>query len=59
MTTTGKLQVVAALCCDVERIARLGIKRDHPDASEAEVLHHLAARRFGSSVADAAFPFRG
>ena len=55
MSPGEKLQMVGDLCEAVDRLARVGIERDHPDASERDVLWHLAARRYGVQIADAAF----
>lgn len=55
MSDREKLLMVDGLCRAVDDLARVGIRLDHPDATEADVLWHLAARRYGSDVADAAF----
>lgn len=44
-----------ALCASVDSLARVGILLDHPAATENDVLRHLATRRFGSELAEAAF----
>jgi hypothetical protein len=58
MSPRQKLQLVDDLCDAVDRLARAGIQRDHPGASEHDVLWHLAARRYGVETADAAFGTR-
>lgn len=55
MSDSEKLQLVDDLCRAVDDLARAGIGRDHPDATGADVLWHLAARRYGTGLADAAF----
>lgn len=55
MSESEKLRLVHGLCADVDRLARVGIERDHPGSSEEDVLWHLAARRYGADLADAAF----
>lgn len=51
---TEKLLAVRDLRDSVDRLARVGIWLDHPTANETEVLRHLAARRFGSELGEAA-----
>ncbi len=55
MTETEKLLAFRDLCASVDSLARVGILLDHPAATETEVLRHLARRRFGSELAEAAF----
>jgi len=55
MSIDERLSLVQRLCRDVDAIAVAGIRRSHPDASEREVRHELARRRYGSELADAAF----
>jgi hypothetical protein len=55
MSGTEKLTLVDDLCRAVDLLARAGIARDHPGATEREILWHLASRRYGSPLADAAF----
>ncbi len=55
MSETEKLLAVRDLCASVDSLARTGILLDHPDATETDVLRHLAARRFGAELAEAAF----
>jgi DNA gyrase inhibitor GyrI len=55
MSETDKLLAFRDLCASVDSLARVGILLDHPEATEAEVLRHLARRRFGSELAEAAF----
>lgn len=59
MTETEKLLAVRDLCASVDSLARVGILLDHPTATETEVLRQLAARRFGSELAEAAFGSSG
>lgn len=55
MTPAERLLIAVELSEAVERLARAGIERDHPGATERQVLWHLAARRYGEALADAAF----
>ena len=55
MDETEKLLAIRDLCSSVDSLARVGILLDHPTATETDVLRHLAARRFGSELAEAAF----
>lgn len=52
---TEKLLAFRDLCASVDSLARVSILRDHPAATENDVLRHLATRRFGSELAEAAF----
>ena len=36
-------------------LARVGILLEHPTATESDLLRHLATRRFGRELAEAAF----
>ena len=51
MSARAKLLLVRDLCEGVEQLARAGIRRDHPDVSEREMLWHLAVRRCGTETA--------
>lgn len=55
MSETQKLIAFRDLCASVDQLARTGILLDHPTATETDVLRHLAARRFGLELAEAAF----
>ncbi|HEY1119164.1 MAG TPA: hypothetical protein VGE43_15735, partial [Acidimicrobiales bacterium] len=55
MSETDKLLAFRHLCASVDSLARVGILLDHPAATENDVLRHLATRRFGSELAEAAF----
>jgi hypothetical protein len=55
MSETEKLLAFRDLCASVDSLARVGILLDHPAATENDVLRHLATRRFGSELAEAAF----
>lgn len=59
MSETDKLLAFRDLCAAADSLARAGILRDHPTATETEVLRQLAARRFGSELAEAAFGSSG
>lgn len=55
MCETDKLLAFRDLCASVDSLARIGILLDHPTATETDVLRHLATRRFGAELAEAAF----
>ena len=55
MSIAERAELTRQLCLDVERLARAGIVARHPDYSEAEVGHELARRRYGRTLADAAY----
>jgi hypothetical protein len=55
MSETEKLLAFRDLCASVDSLARVGILLDHPTATETDVLHHLATRRFGAELAEATF----
>lgn len=55
MSETDKLLAVRDLCASVDSLAWVGILLDHPEATETDVLRHLATRRFGRELAEAAF----
>ena len=46
------------LCADVERLARAGILARRPALTEREICHELARRRYGATLADAAYAHR-
>jgi hypothetical protein len=47
--------MVERLCADVELVARSAIGSEQPGLGELEVRRELARRRYGASLADAAF----
>ena len=49
-------QVANQLSIDLRALAIAGIRRQHPDATPAQVNHELARRWYGRVVADAAYP---
>jgi hypothetical protein len=55
MSDTEKLLAFRDLCASVDQLARTGILIDDPEATETDVLRHLAMRRFGPELAQAAF----
>lgn len=59
MSDAEKLLAFRDLCASVDSLARVGIRLDHPNATDTEVLRHLAARRFGPELAEAAFGAAG
>lgn len=59
MSETDKLLAFRDLCASVDTLARIGILLDHPTAAETDVLRHLASRRFGSELAEAAYGATG
>lgn len=59
MSEAEKLLAFRDLCSSVDSLARIGILRDHPTATETEVLRHLATRRFGPELAEATFGATG
>jgi hypothetical protein len=56
MTPTDRVALADRLSQDVTLLAIAGIRADHPDATPAQIRHELASRRFGRSLADAAYP---
>jgi hypothetical protein len=55
MAPTERAALADQLSIDVTRIARAGIEARRPGAGPNEVLHELARRRYGATLADAAF----
>ena len=50
-----KARVGGALVAGVRRMAELGIRRDHPEDSDAEVRIRLVVRLYGREVAERFF----
>ena len=55
MTPQERLRAADDLSRAADALARAGIRGQHPDATDREVLWHLADRRYGRALADAAF----
>lgn len=55
MSIGERFALIEQLNADVESIAIAGIRADQPDASEVQIRHQLARRRYGSELADEAF----
>ena len=55
MSVADRVELVTAMCADVERLAIAGITGQHPEFSEVQIRHALATRRYGSALADAAY----
>ncbi len=55
MTVYQRALLTTQICLDVEKMARAGIRVQHPDYTEIEVCHELARRRYGTTLADAAY----
>jgi hypothetical protein len=55
MTPLERAELADKLSADVAVIARAGIRFDMPGASPEAVRHELARRRYGRTVADAAY----
>lgn len=51
MSPTERVIHADRLSVDVTRLAIAGIRSRRPDASEADVVHELARRRYGDSIA--------
>ncbi|CAN5902579.1 hypothetical protein BH23ACT2_BH23ACT2_27800 [soil metagenome] len=56
LSMAERAALIDQMCSDVELLARAGIRRVNPALSESEALYQLARRRYGSSLADAAYP---
>ncbi len=50
-----RVAMVERLCTDVEKVARSRIATERPGRAEVELRRELARRRYGASLADAAF----
>lgn len=55
MSIGERAELTQRLCLDVETLARAGIVARHPADSEIEICHELARRRYGATLADAAY----
>lgn len=55
MSVCERAELTEQLCLDVERLARAGIVSRYPTYSEIEICHELARRRYGTTLADAAY----
>lgn len=55
LSVAERVTLIEQMCADIELLARAGIRRANPDLSEPEILYELARRRFGSTLADAAY----
>jgi hypothetical protein len=55
MTLADRVALIERMCHDVQVMAIAGIRATNPDATEREILHELARRRFGDKLADEAF----
>jgi hypothetical protein len=55
MPIAERVELLDAMHRDVEQLAIIGIRRQHPDAGEEEVRYLLCRRRHGAQLADAAF----
>ena len=55
MTPSEHLQVAVALCDAAYSLQRSVIRRDHPEADEAEIAFRIAETRFGSELARKAY----
>lgn len=55
MSVSERAGLTQQLCLDVERLARAGIVARYPTYSELEICHELARRRYGVTLADAAY----
>ena len=55
MSTSDRVELVDQISADVELLAITGIRARSPGLSQAQVRHELARRRFGSTLADAAY----
>jgi len=51
MTPAQKLRRISELTCGVRALALIQLRRDFPDASEAELHKRLAARTLGPEIA--------
>ncbi len=55
MTALERAEFADCLSVDVAAIAVAGIRVDRPEASPEELRHELARRRYGKTLADAAY----
>jgi len=55
MPMAQRVELLDAMHRDVEQLAIVGIRRQHPNAGEEEVRYLLCRRRHGAELADAAF----
>jgi hypothetical protein len=55
LSLDDRAAMVEKLCRDVELLARVEITARHPDFAEVQILHELARRRYGTTLADAAY----
>ena len=51
MTPAERAAMADRLSVDVTRLAIAGIRAQHPDATDEEVPHELARRRYGDEIA--------
>lgn len=56
MTISERAELTNQLCIDVERMARAGIARERPGATEPEIVRELVRRRYGDALAAAVYP---
>jgi hypothetical protein len=59
MSANERASLTDRICRDVETIAIAGIRATMPSATDRDVRHELARRRYGSALADAAFEEAG
>lgn len=56
MSSLEKAQLADELCATVERLARIGIRQRHPEATPRELFLRLAILRLGRDLAVRAYP---
>ena len=52
MTPSERVAVADRLSVDLTRLAIVGIRSQHPNATDEEVTYELARRRYGDEIAD-------
>lgn len=55
MSLDERVELIEQMNADVELLAIAGIRAVWPEASEVEIRHELARRRYGPELADEAF----
>jgi hypothetical protein len=55
-TPADRARILAGLCSAVRRLAEVGVRAAHPDASPREVEAWVAVRLYGLSTAQRFFP---